>query len=105
MAWDAGARRVEVQSDSRTAIQLIQSATETHPHRMMIMTARQLIQRDWEVTITHTFREGNFTADFLASQGHDYPIGIHSFPGNNPNLLHWLLYDRMGVAIPRLVNV
>ncbi|CAL1387342.1 unnamed protein product [Linum trigynum] len=105
MAWDAGARRVEVQSDSRTAIQLLQSATEFHPHRTMISTARQLLQREWQVNIVHTFREGNFVADFLTSQGHGYPIGNHPFLGSNPNLLHWLFYDRVGVAVPRLVNV
>ncbi|CAI0557978.1 unnamed protein product [Linum tenue] len=55
LAWEAGYRRVEVRTDSSTAIKLIQTAADHNPHRGLIAAARQLLSLDWEVRINHVF--------------------------------------------------
>ncbi|CAN1163885.1 hypothetical protein LINPERHAP1_LOCUS28827, partial [Linum perenne] len=37
----------------------------------------ELRSRDWEVIISHTFREGNTVADLLAHHGHTLDFGLH----------------------------
>ncbi|CAL1407446.1 unnamed protein product [Linum trigynum] len=53
--------------DSRAAIQIIEAATNTHPHYHIVLQLRRMMQRNWEVRIEHIYREGNIVADFLAS--------------------------------------
>ncbi|CAN1835795.1 hypothetical protein LINPERHAP1_LOCUS34541 [Linum perenne] len=58
MAWDVGARRVMVQVDSQVAIALIsETGVSCHQHAGEVITIRKLLQRDWEVTISHIYRE------------------------------------------------
>ncbi|CAN1848958.1 hypothetical protein LINPERHAP1_LOCUS39123, partial [Linum perenne] len=37
----------------------------------------KLRKRNWEVTISHIFREGNKVADLLAHHGHTLEFGFH----------------------------
>ncbi|CAN1186812.1 hypothetical protein LINPERPRIM_LOCUS11053, partial [Linum perenne] len=34
-------------------------------------------ERNWDVTISHIFREGNRVADLLAHHGHTLDFGLH----------------------------
>ncbi|CAI0400170.1 unnamed protein product [Linum tenue] len=76
-AWEMGFRQVQVQTDSLSAIQLIGSAGERHPHLALISEVRRLQALDWRVEIIHVYREGNVVADYLASLGHGRPPGDH----------------------------
>ncbi|CAN1189942.1 hypothetical protein LINPERHAP2_LOCUS40194, partial [Linum perenne] len=64
-----------------------------------------LLERDWEVTITHTYREGNSTADYLASFCHQFPLGVHPISIHDCNLNYFLRRDCIGVFEPRLIPV
>ncbi|CAL1397294.1 unnamed protein product [Linum trigynum] len=57
IAQGLGARRVRLQTDSAVAISLLQSDQAVNPHHTMISLIRQLVARDWEVSIEHVFRE------------------------------------------------
>ncbi|CAI0403203.1 unnamed protein product [Linum tenue] len=103
MAWEEGARQVEVQTDSRTALELIRESVGTHPHHILISQIRQLLSRDWQVELKHVYREGNVAADFLASLGHSLSVGEHTITAPSPTLNHLLLYDVMGIQTPRFV--
>ncbi|CAN1799415.1 Putative ribonuclease H protein At1g65750 [Linum perenne] len=85
LAWEAGARKVVVQADSRAAI--------------------ALLLRNWEVVFHHTYREGNRTADFLANLGHSLPFGTHSIPVSDCNLCFYLRLNCMGISEPGSIIV
>ncbi|CAN1136593.1 hypothetical protein LINPERHAP2_LOCUS9554 [Linum perenne] len=65
---------VEVQVDSRVAISLIFGAENVHhQHASKVSSIRALLRRDYEVTISHVYREGNYATDYLADIGHGFP--------------------------------
>ncbi|CAN1185703.1 Putative ribonuclease H protein At1g65750 [Linum perenne] len=77
--WEAGYRRVVLKMDSRAAIDLLSNGdTSTNQHVMETMQFQELMGRDWDLEIEHTYREGNQAADFLASIGYGYPFGSHN---------------------------
>lgn len=43
----------------------------------LVKAIRGMLNADWSVQITHTYRETNTVADWLASYAFSYPIGVH----------------------------
>ncbi|CAN1162598.1 Putative ribonuclease H protein At1g65750 [Linum perenne] len=104
--WNAGFRRVVLKMDSKAAISLLTSADmSTHQHSMEKMEFQELIRRDWEIQVEHTFREGNQTADFLATLGYGYPFGSHTVLSSDSRLGYFLRLDCLGIAQPRSVLI
>ncbi|CAN1169619.1 Putative ribonuclease H protein At1g65750 [Linum perenne] len=85
-AWDAGYRRVEIQTDSMAAMAILTDNSARISH-------------------THVYREANFAADFLANQGHSLPRGSHHFDLSDSRLVHLIRYDCMGISEPRLIII
>ncbi|CAN1768423.1 Putative ribonuclease H protein At1g65750 [Linum perenne] len=85
LVWSMGFRSVELQLDSKAAIDLLLATGEPR-HQ-------------------HVYREGNKVADFLASRGHDLPFGSHTFPLSDFNLVYLLRYDCLGISEPRHVVI
>ncbi|CAN1822388.1 Putative ribonuclease H protein At1g65750 [Linum perenne] len=106
-AWDAGYRRIEVQIDSQAAIAILtdNNAEITHTHALDVLEFRDWTSKDWEVRIRHVYREANFVADHLASQGHSKPRGSHQVDLTDSCLAHLLRYDCMGISEPRLISI
>ncbi|CAN1129678.1 Putative ribonuclease H protein At1g65750 [Linum perenne] len=103
-AWKQGHRKIELQMDSQAAIQLLVSTeVPTHQHAMEVYEFQELLSRNWEVSIRHTYREGNHAADFLAGIGHSYPLGVSDIAITNARLGYFLRYDCMGVSEPRTI--
>ncbi|CAN0837208.1 hypothetical protein LINGRAHAP2_LOCUS1733 [Linum grandiflorum] len=46
-------------------------------YRSCIREARQLLDHDWEVLISHIYREDNSVADLLAHHEHSVDFGFH----------------------------
>ncbi|CAN1824351.1 Putative ribonuclease H protein At1g65750 [Linum perenne] len=84
LAWEYGFWQVELQVDSQAAIALL-SSTAVPEHQQV-------------------FREANKAADFLASQGYEFPFGTHLFSLSNCKLGHIMRYDCLGVSEPRLIS-
>ncbi|CAL1367907.1 unnamed protein product [Linum trigynum] len=105
LAWEQGARKVLLQTDSVTAKTLIENATEQHMHYSQISEIRRRLQRDWTVRIDHIFREANFATDHLASIGHSQTIGVHVMDRPCTSLLYWLFFDQVGSETPRFVRM
>ncbi|KAJ1425151.1 Ribonuclease H-like superfamily [Sesbania bispinosa] len=80
-------------SDSPHAIHLIKEEEITyHKHDSIITKIRDLLNRDWNVTLTHILREGNAAADYLAkngvnSAGQHLQILEFPLPGMGPVLI------------------
>jgi ribonuclease HI len=70
LCWERGFRKVLCYSDSLLSVNLIKEGVTPH-HRFAneIHRIKKLLARDWEVTISHTLREGNVCADVLAKLG------------------------------------
>ncbi|CAN1142651.1 Putative ribonuclease H protein At1g65750 [Linum perenne] len=105
-AWESGFRRVDARVDSQAILSLIRGDNLTdHPHGVEVAALRELIERDWEVTISHTYREGNSAADYLADLGHGFPLGVHQITSYDCNLNYFLRRDCIGISEPRLISV
>ncbi|CAN1760301.1 Putative ribonuclease H protein At1g65750, partial [Linum perenne] len=104
--WEAGFRKVVLQLDSKTTIALMTSGKDTtHQHGLESLKLQDLLNRDWTVKVQHTYREGNHTADFLASIGYDYPPGSHTIYETDCNLSYFLCYDCFGISENRSVLI
>ncbi|CAN0899546.1 Putative ribonuclease H protein At1g65750 [Linum grandiflorum] len=66
---------------------------------------RELCSRQWEVHLSHIYREANNVADYLANLGHALSYGMHIFDSPDRGLSHWLHYDLIGVSLPRLLRI
>ncbi|CAN1130800.1 hypothetical protein LINPERHAP2_LOCUS6034, partial [Linum perenne] len=51
-----------------------------------------------DTNISHTYREGNFEADYLASLGHDFPRGVHLITLPECNLNYFLRRDCTNIS-------
>ncbi|CAN1130143.1 hypothetical protein LINPERHAP2_LOCUS5660 [Linum perenne] len=97
--------------DSRAAISILTSSdASAHQYTMEKMEFRDLARRDWSLKVEHTFREGNRSADFLASLGYGYPFGSHSVLISDCRLGYFLQADgfKGGVWIiwdPKVVHL
>ncbi|CAI0471250.1 unnamed protein product [Linum tenue] len=106
IAWDEGYRKIELNLDSETAISIINNhLDDEHRHGQAAVQFRNLLDRDWEIKISHVYRESNCAADYLANAGHTSPFGTHSFDVCDPGLRYWLHYDVMGIAQERSFNL
>ncbi|CAN0892824.1 hypothetical protein LINGRAHAP2_LOCUS17793 [Linum grandiflorum] len=64
IAREKGYRRVQVQLDSRCALQLIRRVTrKIHQYIAMVDKIRELMRRAWEFESIHAHREGNHATD------------------------------------------
>ncbi|CAN0877469.1 Putative ribonuclease H protein At1g65750 [Linum grandiflorum] len=106
LAWDLGYRKVDLQVDSMTVVSLLQSQGETdHRHQACVQDLRQILDRNWIVHVTHTYREGNRVADLLAHHGHSLPFGVHSISSFSPALIDCIKADMIGVSFSRSIII
>ncbi|CAN1732114.1 Putative ribonuclease H protein At1g65750, partial [Linum perenne] len=102
-AWDSGCRKVNIQLDSKAAIDAINGdPSSAGRHCQTLQRIRNLCNREWEVVVTHIFREGNRVADLLAHQGHSLAFGCYHLAVCNPDIRFALFSDCIGTSIPRM---
>jgi hypothetical protein len=83
-------------------VSLIKNSVSPHHHfANEILRIRQLLSKDWNIVINHTFREGNACADLLAKMGAyaNLPLVILEDPPSQ--LSSALQADAWGVAFVR----
>ncbi|CAN0922601.1 Putative ribonuclease H protein At1g65750 [Linum grandiflorum] len=106
LAWSLGIRRIQVQSDSMAAIAILAKDSElNHHHAALVLQFKELCSRQWEVKLSHIYRETNNAADYLANLVHSFSYGLHLFDLPDRGLSHWLHYDLIGVSTPRSVMI
>lgn len=78
LAWEEGWKKVIVESDSNVTVSLVREGVPPAHHCWaLVRDAREMMQRQWDVQLVHTFREGNTVADCLANLAHSFPLGCH----------------------------
>ncbi|CAN1136722.1 Putative ribonuclease H protein At1g65750 [Linum perenne] len=85
-AWDLGVRRLEVQMDSTTAINILTQGVLGHQHASLVTHFQRLKARDWETRLVHVYREANHLADYLANKGHSIPVGSTTLCSDDPEV-------------------
>ncbi|PNX89622.1 ribonuclease H [Trifolium pratense] len=70
LAWELNIMDFCCYSDSLTALKLIiKSIDECHHYAAIINNIKDILNRNWQVAILYTYREGNACAKFLAKHG------------------------------------
>ncbi|CAN1777365.1 Putative ribonuclease H protein At1g65750 [Linum perenne] len=97
MAWNKGIRILRIQTDSKAAVDLLSdSHNRNTQHASLIEQFSELSAREWQVFIHHIYHEPNFAADLLASLGHGFEFGVHTFDLPDVSLQYWLRFDLVG---------
>ncbi|CAN1191399.1 Putative ribonuclease H protein At1g65750, partial [Linum perenne] len=106
IAWSLGIRKVAIQTDSSTAVSILQKGVgEQHQHAALVAEFHDLSSREWELSLSHVYREANCAADYLANFGHSFCVGMYLFQTLDASLAHWLRYDLIGIALPRVIPI
>ncbi|CAN1181294.1 Putative ribonuclease H protein At1g65750 [Linum perenne] len=105
-AWEAGYRKLEIQMDSKVAVEILLNANLATSPQFTLETLefREWLQRDWVVKVKHVYREANHAADYLANLGHNTTRGSHEVDCSDCNLAYFIRYDCMGISEPRVIN-
>ncbi|CAN1167626.1 hypothetical protein LINPERPRIM_LOCUS18751, partial [Linum perenne] len=63
ITWEAGYRKVWACVNSKVVLGFLHSpGAPTHQHAAEISSLRKALERDWDVSLSHTYREGNKAA-------------------------------------------
>ncbi|CAN1851844.1 Putative ribonuclease H protein At1g65750, partial [Linum perenne] len=104
IAWDKGFKKIHLQLDSMADIEAIRGDPgEDSRHGRTLDSINELLSRDWEVTISHTFREGNSVADLLAHHGHTLDFGLFVDCHYPHEVDRAIWNDHVGTCFPRLI--
>ncbi|XP_045797645.1 uncharacterized protein LOC123891799 [Trifolium pratense] len=102
LCWEKGFKHVICLSDSLQTVTLVKNGTSPH-HKFAneVFSIRQLLDRDWNVVINHTLREGNACADMLAKMGANTISPLVKLVEPPSELSPHLSADAWGVAFIR----
>lgn len=104
LAWNTGIRRLLVEVDSLSVTQMVtKQVVVPNVFHALVVAIQELLHRSWQITITHIYREGNSTADFMANMAHSFSYGLHLFSYPPEGIRSILLHDMFGTFQPRLV--
>ncbi|KAH9666802.1 putative ribonuclease H protein [Citrus sinensis] len=80
LAWDVGIKRLLVEVDSLCITQIIsKQVVVPNVFHALIVAVHELLSRNWQIAITHIYREANSAADFMANMAHSAPLGLQVF--------------------------
>lgn len=104
LAWARGFKKVWMESDSLTAVNLIKKGCSKLRHyHGLVDYIGELCRRNWDVFVSHHHREGNRVADALANCSTTGGIGMTVFDHPPTYCLQPLRDDMCGVALPRSI--
>ncbi|XVE77975.1 hypothetical protein DITRI_Ditri13aG0107100 [Diplodiscus trichospermus] len=106
LAWERGFRKVEVETDCLTALQAIQNKEKRSNFQVALASSiRELIDRDWQVVLSHNFRQTNHVADYLAKLARKLHQGIAICEEPPVEIRQCLQNDSNNVEYSRLVRL
>lgn len=62
----------------------------------LINAKKEHINRDWQISLNHIYREANFAADFMANISSSLPFGFHRYHNPLEDLNLWVRYGMYG---------
>ncbi|CAN1185471.1 Putative ribonuclease H protein At1g65750 [Linum perenne] len=104
--WDRGYKKVHLQMDSLAAVTaILGDQEEDSRHGRTLASINELQYRNWEVIISHTFREGNRVADLPAHHGHTLEFGFHVDCSHPHEVDRAIWHDHVGTCFPRTIPI
>nr|WMB96843.1 reverse transcriptase [Solanum melongena]WMB97160.1 reverse transcriptase [Solanum aethiopicum] len=104
LAWSQGYRKVILESDSLVAVsKILQPLKDSDPLFSIIHACKELLHRNWSVSIVHVYREANTCADRMANLAHKGPFDLSLLLQPPSYLAPYLQEDLLGVSRPRSV--
>lgn len=74
LAWTIGIRYLICETDSKLLVVFITAGVlPFHVYAPLVNHIHSFVPKEWNVSINHTFREGNNCADLLAKRGSSSP--------------------------------
>ncbi|KAL4396472.1 hypothetical protein AHAS_Ahas01G0095300 [Arachis hypogaea] len=105
IVFDMGMEKVQVETDSTCAVNLLQHAsTDLHDSTSLIRAIKELQANPGDFRVNHVLREANFSADVLAKHAHNLPAGLHHFVSPPSFLVPTIEVDRRQIVFARIVN-
>ena len=101
MAWKDGHKRVIIETDSKAAILLLDKPPHLSPYSNLLKQIDQWRHKEWEVRISHIWREGNNSADCLAKDSLNKESVLHRLQSPPDIVQRWMNLDIAGVTTPR----
>ena len=105
LARTQGFRRLIFSMDSQVVVQILHCQVACMAkHAGIIQRCMAIIDSpDWDVIITHTYREANQVADILANLGVGMDCAFMYFSNPPREVLSALYADKVGTRSPRLI--
>ncbi|KAL2902360.1 hypothetical protein RDABS01_027442 [Bienertia sinuspersici] len=99
-------KKLDIRVDSEACVKLLNTETEQHgPKSQLVRACVELNRKEWNVVLSHCYREANRAADWLANRGVAQEPHI-MFEDQPPTALRpFLEYDIRGITCPRMINV
>ncbi|KAJ1424080.1 Ribonuclease H-like superfamily [Sesbania bispinosa] len=71
LAWSLGCRHLVCECDALEVVEVLNGITNVdfHPLARVVLQVKNLLCREWVVTILHIYRDANSVADSLAKLG------------------------------------
>jgi len=106
IAKDMGVEKLWLRIDSRVLLDMLTTQKNRHPeYHFLVHSCKLLLDRtEWEVQITHCFRETNQVADILAHIGTTGSLGVRMYHDPPREIQDALYADRMGILWPRRIR-
>ncbi|CAJ2632330.1 unnamed protein product [Trifolium pratense] len=102
IARDLGFSSILCYSDSQTVLDLILKGHSIyHCYAVVITNIQDMLKLNWDITLSHSLREGNFSADWLAKLGSANDTKIKIWESPPEALKSILLSDALRVLHPR----
>lgn len=104
LAWRNGIRELVEEVDSLCVTKLVSNEmVAPNASGPLLHVIKELLTRDWNVSLQHVYREANHSADFLANLALSVPVGIHVHESPPVGLNVWLQHDMYGVSYTRSI--
>ncbi|PKI65311.1 hypothetical protein CRG98_014275 [Punica granatum] len=106
LAWELGYRHVLLEVDSLLVTRLISGSGSRAPQlRTIVRAIHSWLERDWQVEVSHQYREGNSVADWMARWSLSLALGLHIRHTPLPEVRALLSGDIVEVVLPRLCSI
>ena len=104
LAWNSRMRRLKVKTDSHCVFQLVTKPTLNINHYApLIQAIKDYLKLDWQVSISHIYREAKFAAGYMARLAFSSPLGFVVYPTLPLGVRSFLFHDAYGRAHPHYV--
>jgi ribonuclease HI len=103
-AWSKGFKLVELDVDSMAVVKAIKTGATSSANGVSLMKSiLRLLNQEWEIRITHSYREANMCADALANIGCSLDLNIMLFEECPSQVVALLAADMRGFSSPRSI--